>query len=80
MVGSLFHNHVKLTKEDLANIYKPQKGFTVYSQSKLANVLFAKELAKRLEGTGVTVNSLNPGVVNTFIFKNIQEKLKFIPR
>ncbi len=36
-----------------------------YSQSKLAQVLFTHELAKRLKGTGVTVNSVHPGVVAT---------------
>jgi NAD(P)-dependent dehydrogenase (short-subunit alcohol dehydrogenase family) len=36
-----------------------------YSQSKLAQILFTHELAKRLDGTGVTVNSLHPGVVAT---------------
>lgn len=35
----------------------------VYSDSKLANILFTRELAKRLDGTGVTVNCLHPGVV-----------------
>jgi len=34
-------------------------------QSKLANVLFARELARRLEGSGVTAYSLHPGVINT---------------
>jgi NAD(P)-dependent dehydrogenase (short-subunit alcohol dehydrogenase family) len=45
-----------------------EKGYTglkSYSQSKLAQVLFTLELAKRLEGTGVTVNCLHPGVVAT---------------
>ena len=41
------------------------KAFTAYCRSKLANILFARELARRLEGTGVTANALHPGVVRT---------------
>jgi NAD(P)-dependent dehydrogenase (short-subunit alcohol dehydrogenase family) len=39
------------------------RGFAVYSKSKLANILFTRELARRLDGTGVTANALHPGFV-----------------
>jgi retinol dehydrogenase 12 len=42
----------------------------VYENSKLANILFTLELARRLEGTGVTVNALHPGFVATGFAKN----------
>lgn len=38
-------------------------GWKGYKRSKLANILFTYELARRLEGTGVTVNALSPGIV-----------------
>ena len=41
------------------------KTFEAYSQSKLANVLFTRELARRLQGTGVTANAAHPGPVRS---------------
>ena len=50
---------------DDLNWTKSYSPMMAYSQSKLANILFTRELAKRLEGTQVTVNALHPGVVRT---------------
>ncbi|XP_028159966.1 retinol dehydrogenase 14-like [Ostrinia furnacalis] len=44
--------------------------FQNYCNSKLCNVLFSNELAKRLEGTGVVVNSVHPGQVNTSLYRS----------
>ena len=41
------------------------RGMQVYGRSKLANILFTNELARRLAGTGVTANSVHPGTVAT---------------
>jgi NAD(P)-dependent dehydrogenase (short-subunit alcohol dehydrogenase family) len=58
------HEGAKLDFSNLqsANGYR---GFKVYGRSKLCNILFTRELARRLQGTGVTANSLHPGFVNT---------------
>lgn len=52
---------------DFADLQSAQgyRGFTVYGRSKLANILFTRELARRLAGTGVTANCLHPGFVAT---------------
>ncbi|HET9522434.1 MAG TPA: SDR family oxidoreductase [Candidatus Limnocylindrales bacterium] len=50
--------------DDLMGVRK-YSGQRAYSQSKLANVMFAYELARRLEGTGVTSTVLHPGVTRT---------------
>ncbi|CRL05417.1 CLUMA_CG017987, isoform A [Clunio marinus] len=43
----------------------------LYYVSKIANIMFAIELAKRLQGTGITVNSLHPGVIYSGIWRNV---------
>jgi retinol dehydrogenase 12 len=51
----------------LYTLFAPTRhpGFLQYARSKLANLLFTYELARRLEGTGVTANALHPGFVAT---------------
>ena len=39
------------------------RGFSVYSKSKLANILFTRELARRWDDTGITANAVHPGFV-----------------
>lgn len=46
-------------------------GWTAYGQSKLANILFAKELARRFAGTRRTANALHPGVIATGLTRNM---------
>jgi NAD(P)-dependent dehydrogenase (short-subunit alcohol dehydrogenase family) len=50
--------------EDLQS-QKRYRAMRVYGESKLANILFTAELARRLQGSGVTANSLHPGTVRT---------------
>jgi len=52
-------------------------GFRAYGLSKLANIMFTYELARRLEGTGVTANVLHPGLVGTGFNKNNGGLMKF---
>ena len=58
------HKRANLDLDDLqsANGYS---GFKAYVRSKLANILFTRDLARRLAGTGVTANCLHPGFVAT---------------
>jgi NAD(P)-dependent dehydrogenase (short-subunit alcohol dehydrogenase family) len=58
------HQRAKLNFDDLQN-RRGYSGFPVYSRSKLCNILFTRELARRIAGTGVTANCLHPGFVAT---------------
>ena len=68
-VSSDAHNGVRMNFEDIHG-EKKFSGWQAYGQSKLAMILFTHELSKRLAGTGVTVNSVHPGVVRTHFAKN----------
>ena len=59
---------------------KGYKGAKAYSQSKLATVLFTYELARRLEGTGVSANCLHPGVVGTNLGSGVSGVFGFTVR
>jgi NAD(P)-dependent dehydrogenase (short-subunit alcohol dehydrogenase family) len=59
---------------------KGYKGAKAYSRSKLATVLFPYELARRLEGTGVTANCLHPGVVGTNFGSGVSGVFGFMVR
>jgi NAD(P)-dependent dehydrogenase (short-subunit alcohol dehydrogenase family) len=68
-VSSIGHRQGTLDFEDLGF----ERGYGImkaYSRSKLANVLFTTELARRLDGKGVTVNALHPGAVATHIWSH----------
>jgi NAD(P)-dependent dehydrogenase (short-subunit alcohol dehydrogenase family) len=69
-VASGAHRRGTLDFDDLGL----ERGYSImraYARSKLANVLFAAELARRLAGTGVTSNSLHPGSVDTNIWSGV---------
>jgi retinol dehydrogenase-12 len=64
-VASIAHRRVPgLDFDDLMS-EKDYGAFDVYSKSKLANILFTRALARRLEGTWITANCLHPGVIHT---------------
>ncbi|MCH8064950.1 MAG: SDR family oxidoreductase [Chloroflexi bacterium] len=68
-VSSTGHGYgTKINFDDLQGERRYRAG-PAYSQSKLANVLFTYELARRLEGTGVTANCLHPGAVYTGLLR-----------
>lgn len=65
VVSSEMHFFADLRMDDLNYESRSYSWMRAYANSKLANLLFSNELAKKLANDGVTVNSLHPGVVNT---------------
>jgi NAD(P)-dependent dehydrogenase (short-subunit alcohol dehydrogenase family) len=68
-LSSRAHQRGSIDFEDLQS-ERHYAGMDVYGNSKLANILFTIELSRRLEGTGVTVNAVHPGFVNSGFAKN----------
>jgi NAD(P)-dependent dehydrogenase (short-subunit alcohol dehydrogenase family) len=63
-VASDAHSAARLDLDD-PNLEHGWASWRSYANSKLANILFTRELARRLHGTGVTANCAHPGVVRT---------------
>ncbi|KAL3048786.1 hypothetical protein OYC64_008292 [Pagothenia borchgrevinki] len=70
VVSSKLYKHGHIDFEDLNSEQSYNKAFA-YSRSKLANLLFTLELGHRLEGSGVTVNALTPGIVRTNLGRHV---------
>ncbi|XP_037550000.1 retinol dehydrogenase 12, like [Nematolebias whitei] len=75
-VSSMAHSWGSINLEDI-NSEKSYNKNKAYAQSKLANILFTRSLAKRLEGTGVTTYSLHPGVVQTDLWRHLSSPERF---
>jgi NAD(P)-dependent dehydrogenase (short-subunit alcohol dehydrogenase family) len=76
-VSSEAHKFGKIEFDNLQG-EREYRGIPAYSNSKLANVLFTRELAQRLAGTKVTANSLHPGAVATGIFRNTPRPVEWL--
>lgn len=82
-VASEAHRSVRKIDFDDVEGKKRYRVFRAYAQSKLANILFTAEFARRLEGSGVTANSLHPGFVSTRFFEaegRVYRLMKFLAR
>ena len=70
IVASRAHRRGHMHWDDL-QLERRFSSIQAYAQSKLANILFTRELARRLEGTSVTANSVHPGVVATDLWRGL---------
>ena len=78
-VNSESHRGARLRFDDL-ELEDDYHWIKAYGKSKLANLLFTYELARRLEGTGVVVNALHPGMVSTRIWNHNRNPISLLMR
>lgn len=78
-VASEAHHRGSIKFDDLMG-EKKYAGWSAYSASKLANILFTAELARRLEGSTVTTNSLHPGVIASGFARNNDGLMGFLAK
>ena len=78
-VASAAHGWGALDFDDLHNEQR-YRSMRVYGQSKTANILFTLELARRLDGSGVTANSLHPGAVRSNMGRGNGFRRDLLPR
>nr|XP_055066709.1 retinol dehydrogenase 12 isoform X1 [Misgurnus anguillicaudatus] len=71
-VSSIAHVGGKIEFDDLFYDKCPYSPLISYKQSKLANVLFSRELARQMKGTGVSSYSLHPGVIRTGLGRHVE--------
>ncbi|KAJ8004867.1 hypothetical protein DPEC_G00140760 [Dallia pectoralis] len=71
-VSSIAHKGGEIHFDDLFFEKRPYNALASYRQSKLANVLFSSELARRMKGTGVTSYCLHPGVIRTELSRHVE--------
>jgi len=76
VVASEAHRRARL---DFADLMNARVSFLrAYERSKLANLLFVRALARRLAGSGVTVNAAHPGLVASELFRSSPAPLRFL--
>ncbi|KAL2084593.1 hypothetical protein ACEWY4_020111 [Coilia grayii] len=77
-VSSIAHRGGKIDFDDLFFDKRPYSSLVSYRQSKLANVLFSRELHHRMGGSGVTSYSLHPGVIRTELGRHVESWFPFL--
>lgn len=80
VTSSVAHRFGRTNFKSFTDASQHRVAFLGYAQTKLANLLFTRELARLLKKTTVTVNAFHPGAVNTGIWQELPEGLMKVAR